>query len=327
MSSTQPGQNPTKRPKSRAKTRLPQIPEWPPVLDQDTPDWLRRLVAYKSKLTNDETLLTWAKRAAWATGETRYDVLAVMVLTLIRHGQRLLEAEQELDFVEVFTHDQVEQTVARTFTKLSRESRSLAVSALRRIGPALNPFGGYQVKSAISIQRVPSPRPYTDAEQDELLRKAQALPSARRRTEVTAVVCLTAGAGATPSELLGLTWADITVSDTATRVFLSGRTIPVLSRYAAVLAGLRQAAQPPVTVLVNQREHAVSGLTNYARENGMPNWSANRAMHTWRAFQLGRVPPPVVLRGAGISAGALEALLMWLPAAEGGLELLADGAK
>lgn len=262
--------------------------------------------------TGDHTgeAVAFARAVAWLSGADVQQLPSV-ARAVLRHADRLVSDAIPLDAAQGLSHAQVEHTIATVVRPGTSPGATSTATLLRGAARTVHP-AGWPAAAPGAGRKAPA-APYSPAETAALLDVATSLRSKRRRREMTAVVALACGAGLTGTEITRTRWADITYDGDAVFVCVAGRTVPVLSAYAAAVTGAADGQDPEAKVLVNTSDNGVAALHSYAREHGMDCWDIWRATNTWRVHQLCRVPLPVLARGLGLSAAHLAGLLAHCP--------------
>lgn len=278
------------------------------------------LGAWQPKTQFDAEVLDWAKAIAWQTNATSASTLKRTARSIARHGQHLHQQGVELDDINrVFSTLHVEDTVSHVISKLGPAAAQNEAASLRKVQRVLSGMKTFR------ITRKHAAGPYSNAEQDELLLKALALPSLRRREELTILLCLTAGAGLTGTEARDLDCGSITRVGHVVWVSVGGRSVPVLSRYERPLWSIVQGKKAGENLLPSTTQ-SMSRLCAYVHEHGLPQWSTWRATNTWRVFQLGRVPLPFFARSINLSSRHVGHLAQYVSVPPGtDLSVLYDG--
>ena len=147
-----------------------------------------RLWAWTPATPASDDLLGFARAVAWTSGADSVQSALRIARVALAHADRLTADGLPLDPAFALTRDQVEATIARRAGD-GAPLGSSDVSALRTAAQEINPLGGWAVSAATHSRRLLK-TPYTADEQAALLRAAQVLPTARRRRETTAAMCL-----------------------------------------------------------------------------------------------------------------------------------------
>jgi integrase len=190
---------------------------------------------------------------------------------------------------------------AATMSAPTRRTLRTNLRSVARAGrPAFGPLPAH-------LPRERAKAPYGPGEIAGYLARADAQPTAARRQRAGALVCLGAGAGLTPSDLRGLTGADVAVRSGGVVVDVRGpnrRTVPVLARYHERL--LRAAASCGGGFLIGgtdlTRRNVTSQLNaSIAGGSGLPPLDWGRLRSTWLADVAALVGLRALMDAAGIT--------------------------
>lgn len=309
---------------SNRRKRVVRTIEWEPTSRNDRPELFERLRNWNPRPVGvTPEMLVFARGVAWAVGsESRATTMSVARAALA-HAQRLASENLPLDAAVGLSYTEVERSISLA-VKEPRTAYGLSATgagALRAAARAINPTGGWVTPSRAKFGSVDASAPYSVGEQAEFVRAAQLVRSARRRVELTAVLCLMFGAGLTGVEVRQTLWEHITRDERGVVwVLIPSRTtasgdvvrIPVLSAFSPTLFDLAE-LYVSGRVLLRDHQNGVADLFGYARENGLVGLDPWRCVNSWRVFQLGRLPVGVVAGGASLSASHVGKLLAYLP--------------
>lgn len=194
--------------------------------------------------------------------------------------------------------DTIERYAASIRCRGARNART----ALRRVGESVNPQAFPPSPAPLGGAGVDLP--YSDAEIAGYLALAATQPTLLRRMRLTAIICLSAGAGVTAPEMLPLQATDLQLLDTGALVVqIRGRysrAIPVSPRFRDPLLtvvvwadGGRIFSSDSLTVIRNTTAQLVGG-------GDLPRVNLRRLRNTWLAAHLRAIGFAELLAAAGL---------------------------
>src|SRR5436190_7075041 len=188
----------------------------------------------------------------------------------------------------------------RTLSPATRRTLRTNLRALERAA------GTQPGPRPLALPRARAKRPYRAPEVAGYLRLARAQPSAARRMQAQALVCLGAGAGIVAAELRQISGADVVARAGGLVVSVSGpraRAVPVLGRFreplleAAGFAGCRYlvgGAEPRRKNLTDELARALSS------DPALPRLEPGRLRSTWLSECARLIGLGAFMRAAGI---------------------------
>jgi len=277
------------------------------------------------------SVMTWRPRRA---GEEEADFARRVVLacapaspararSLLWASSRLAEFGREAGLpateADLLRPSVIERFVMVGLAHASGSRRRTVRANLRFVGQRVAP--SQFPPDPISIARLRSARPYTEAEIADFLALAAAQPTEARRMRATGLICLAAGAGLVGADLRQVRGSDVVSLKGLSCVRVAGRRprlVPVLSWYEAPLgASASFAGDGFVVGGVKPDRHNVTYrlIDSLSGGEDLGRLSPSRLRASWLATVVSAIGLPELLAAAGLrDSKAIFDVVSFLPA-------------